>query len=146
IAPKAVPDAKLPAVFCEKTDLIFETTSTVSSGSIDYEWDFGDGTPITTEASLSHNYDAWGPYTITLTTTTNPHGFVTQKVFNILVTEVPTATIINTNACEGVPVNLKNGTVYGGNGTVTYEWDFGDGSPAVVTNSIADQGKLYSAP
>ncbi|HEY1046368.1 MAG TPA: PKD domain-containing protein, partial [Bacteroidia bacterium] len=146
IAPKAVPNAKLPTVFCEKTDLIFETTSTVSSGTIEYEWDFGDGTPTTTEASPSHNYSAYGPYSVTLKTTTNPHGFVTTKVFNILVTEVPVAKIINTNACEGTSIRLRNGTVYGGSGNTSYSWDHGDGSPVVITNSSADRFKTYSAP
>jgi PKD repeat protein len=146
IAPKAVPNAKLPAVFCERTDLIFETLSTVSSGSIDYLWDFGDGTAPTTEASPSHNYATYGPYTITLTTTTNPHGFVTKKTFNILVTEVPTATIINTNACEGVAVKLRNATVYGGSGQTSYSWNYGDGSPVFNTNNQNDVFKSYNNP
>jgi len=51
IAPKAVPSAKFPTALCEKTDLIFESTSTVSSGSIDYDWDFGDGSAPSKEAS-----------------------------------------------------------------------------------------------
>jgi PKD repeat protein len=146
IAPKVVPDAKLPAVFCERTDLIFETLSTVSSGSIDYEWDFGDGSAITTEASPSHYYDTYGPYTITLKTTSNPYGFVTTKVFNILVTEVPTATVINTNACEGVAVRLRNATVYGGAGQTSYSWDYGDGSPIFNTNNQNDVFKSYNNP
>ncbi|HEY1045031.1 MAG TPA: PKD domain-containing protein, partial [Bacteroidia bacterium] len=146
IAPKAVPNAKLPSVFCEKSDLIFETTSTVSSGTIEYEWDFGDGTPTTTEASPSHNYPTFGPYVVTLKTTTNPHGFVTTKTFNINVTEVPVAAIINTNACEGTAIKLRNGTVYGGSGATTYTWDHGDGSPLVITSSAADRFKTYAVP
>jgi hypothetical protein len=63
IAPKVVPNAKLPAALCEKTDLIFESTSTVSSGSIDYEWDFGDGSPKSSEASPAHRYASFGQYT-----------------------------------------------------------------------------------
>jgi len=51
IAPKAVPDFKVPNPACEKADLYFESLATVSSGSIDYVWDFGDGSPTTTEAS-----------------------------------------------------------------------------------------------
>ncbi|MEZ4805456.1 MAG: PKD domain-containing protein [Bacteroidia bacterium] len=146
VAPKAVPDAKLPAFLCEKTDLIFESLSTVSSGSIDYEWDFGDGTPTTEAASPSHEYANFGQYTLTLKTTTNPHGFTTTKTFVIDVTEVPVATIINTNACEGIAVNLKNGTVYGGSGTISYDWDYGDGSPINTTTSSADIQKMYATP
>jgi PKD repeat protein len=146
IAPKAVPNAKLPTALCEKTDLIFESTSTVSSGSIEYEWDFGDGTPTTTEASPSHNYATFGQYTITLKTTTNPHGFTTTKTMLVDITEVPVATIINTNACEGTAVKLKNATVYGGSGNIQYSWDYGDGSAVYVTSSSADLFKNYSTP
>ena len=146
ISPKAVPDAKLPLALCEKTDLIFESTSTVSSGAIDYEWDFGDGTPTTTEASPSHNFATFGQYTVTLKTTTNPIPFTTTKTFLVDVTEVPLATIINTNACEGTAVKLKNATVYGGSGTINYAWDYGDGSAVYNTNSGADLFKTYSAP
>lgn len=146
IAPKAVPDFKMPNPACEKADLFFETTSSVSSGSIDYEWDFGDGTPTTTEASPVHKFANYGTYTITLSTTTNPYGFTTKKVVTVNVTEVPNASIINTNACEGSAVRLKNGTVYGGSGVINYTWDYGDGSAVVNTTSNADKFKQYTNP
>jgi PKD repeat protein len=146
IAPKVVPNAKLPAALCEKSDLIFESTSTVSSGSIDYEWDFGDGSPKSQEASPAHRYASFGQYTLTLKTTSNPLAFTTTKTFVIDITEVPIATIINTNACEGVAVKLKNATVYGGSGAITYAWDYGDGSAVNTTNSKNDIFKNYSTP
>lgn len=146
IAPKAVPGVKLPAALCEKTDLIFESLSTVSSGSIDYTWDFGDGSPISNEASPAHKYSAYGTYTVTLTTTTNPYPFTTKKVITVNITEVPAASIINTNACEGTSVKLKNGTVYGGSGVTTYTWDYGDGSAPFITTSAADKFKSYAKP
>jgi len=146
IAPKVVPSAKLPAALCEKTDLIFESTSTVSSGSIDYEWNFGDGSPVSIEASPAHRYASFGQYTLTLKTTSNPYAFTTTKTYVIDVTEVPVATIINTNACEGVAVKLKNATVYGGSGSITYDWDYGDGSAVNTTNSKNDIFKSYSTP
>jgi len=146
IAPKAVPSAKLPVALCEKTDLIFESTSTISSGSIDYEWDFGDGSPKSIEASPAHKYASFGQYTVTLKTTSNPLAFTTSKTFVIDVTEVPVATIINTNACEGIAVKLKNATVYGGSGAITYAWDYGDGSAVNTTNNKNDIFKNYSTP
>ena len=145
IAPKAVPSAKFPTALCEKTDLIFESTSTVSSGSIDYDWDFGDGTAHSIEASPAHKYANFGQYTVVLKTTTNPYAFTTTKTFVIDVTEVPVATIINTNNCEGIAVKLKNATVYGGSGTITYDWNYGDGTTNSTT-SKADIFKNYSTP
>ena len=145
IAPKAVPSAKFPTALCEKTDLIFESTSTVSSGSIDYDWDFGDGSAHSSEASPAHKYANFGQYTVVLKTTTNPYGFTTTKTYLLDVTEVPVATIINTNNCEGVAVKLKNATVYGGSGTITYDWNYGDGTTNSTT-SKADIYKNYSTP
>ena len=81
-----------------------------------------------------------------LKTTTNPYAFTTSKTFNVTITEVPTATIINTNACEGTSVKLRNATVYGGSGVINYAWNYGDGSPIVNTTSAADRFKSYSTP
>jgi parallel beta-helix repeat protein len=145
VAPKAVPRFRLPQILCEKTDVYFENLSTVSSGSIESEWNFGDGSPISDEASPVHYYPNFGTYTVTLKTKTNPHGFVTDTTFNLEITEVPTALIVNTNACEGVSVRLRNGTVYGGSGSTTYTWDYGDNTGTTASNKN-DLFKTYAAP
>jgi len=145
VAPKAVPKFRLPQVLCEKTDVYFENFSTVSSGSIESEWDFGDGSPISDEASPVHYYPNYGTYTVKLKTKTNPHGFVTDTTFNLDITEVPTALIVNTNACEGVAVRLRNGTVYGGSGSTSYTWDYGDNT-GTTTNNRNDLFKTYAGP
>ncbi len=145
VAPKAVPQFRLPQILCEKTDVYFENLSTVSSGSIESEWNFGDGSPISDEASPVHYYPNFGTYTVTLKTKTNPHGFVTDTTFNLEITEVPTALIVNTNACEGVAVRLRNGTVYGGSGSTTYTWDYGDNT-GTTTNNRNDLFKTYAGP
>jgi hypothetical protein len=145
VAPKAVPKFRLPQVLCEKTDVYFENFSTVSSGSIESEWNFGDGSPVSDEASPVHFYPNFGTYTVNLKTKTNPHGFVTDTTFILEITEVPTALIVNTNACEGVSVRLRNGTVYGGSGSTTYTWDYGDNTGTSVSNKN-DLFKNYAAP
>ncbi len=38
-----------------------------SANAIAYEWDFGDGTPLSNEAMPSHNYDMLGNFVVTLT-------------------------------------------------------------------------------
>ncbi len=145
VAPKVDPSFKLPQILCEKTDVYFENLSTVSSGSIESEWNFGDGSPVSDEASPVHFYPNFGTYTVTLKTKTNPHGFVTDTTFILEITEVPTALIVNTNACEGVAVRLRNGTVYGGSGSTTYTWDYGDNTGTTATNKN-DLFKTYANP
>lgn len=144
IAPKAVPNFIVPSPLCERSEIYFENTSTVSSGIVDYEWDFGDGTGIFTEQSPVHEYAAYGTYTITMKAKTNPYNFVTQKTVIVNVTEVPVAKIINSNKCQGQNIVLNNGTVYVGNGAISYNWSFSDGSPDVNKNVATPVNKMFT--
>jgi PKD repeat protein len=144
IAPKPNVNVKLASTLCEKTDIYFDNQTTISSGSVEYEWDFGDGTAIATESSPNHNYTSAGTYNVVLKATSKPYNFVSSKTYSINVTQIPEARIINVNACKGVPVTLGNGTVYGGTGKTTYTWDYGDGSALNVTGSASPIFKNYT--
>jgi PKD repeat protein len=146
VAPKANVDFIVPNPLCERTDNVFENETTVSSGSVEYEWSFGDGTPNSQEANPAHRYASFGTYQLTLTATTKPYNFVTSKTVSIDVTEMPIASIINTNKCEGVAVVLGNGTAYAGSGTTVYTWSFSDGSPNINTSTRAAVNKKFNSP
>jgi len=143
VAPKGVIGYKLPTVVCEKTEILFENLSSVSSGALEYEWSFGDGN-TSDEASPIHTYAAFGTYTVNVKAKTNPYDFVTDSTFVLEITEVPQALILNTNACEGVNIRLRNGTIYGGSGVTTYDWDYGDNSAPVNVNNKNDLFKQYA--
>ena len=49
-----------------------------------YEWDFGDGTPVSTELNPTHTYTDEVSYTITLTATTGT--YACQNVYQTEVT------------------------------------------------------------
>jgi len=144
IAPKAVPDFIIPNPLCERNDIFFENTTTVKVGAVEYEWSFGDGSPITVEASPSNNYATFGTYTIKLKATTKPYNFVTEKIVNIFVTEQPLAQIINTNKCQGENVILRNNTAYGGSGTTQYVWTFSDNSTPISTSTKTIVNKSFA--
>lgn len=146
VAPKANVDFIIPSPLCERTDNVFENTTTVSSGSVEYEWSFGDATPNSIESNPAHNYATFGTYQLTLTATTKPYNFVTSKTVSIDVTEMPIASIINTNRCEGNAVILGNGTAYAGSGVTSYIWSFSDGSADINTSTRAAVNKKFNTP
>jgi PKD repeat protein len=144
VAPKPNINISLPSLLCERTDIYFENLTTIKSGSMEYEWDFGDGSPTTDNASPVQTYSSFGSYTVTLNVTTKPYNFVAQHIFNVDITEMPIARINNINNCEGQNIVLNNGTSYAGGGTTVYEWSFNDNSPEIITTSRTAVNKMFS--
>ncbi len=93
-----------------------------------YEWDFGDGSPISTLANPSHDYAAPGEYTVSLKLT-DINGCVDSitKVNFVLVEELVVDFDGDPRSQFCPPMfteftNLTQGTV------AEYRWDFGDNS------------------
>ena len=145
VAPQAVPDFILPALLCDKSDIYFENTSTVSSGAILSNWDFGDGSPNIDATSPSHLYSGPGAYTVTYTAITSPWGYETVKTQIVNISDIPSADFKIVNACQGKSVKLTNATTIP-SGVLSYEWNYGDGSPLFNTSSAAIINKTYAVP
>ena len=126
VAPKGNPGYILPSILCDKSEIFFDNLSTVSSGNLLYEWDFGDGSPITDATSPVHEFPTHGAYTIKLRTITAPYGFIRDTIFQVIINEVPNVEFKVINACDGTPIKLLNTTSIG-SGNIIYNWDFGDG-------------------
>jgi PKD repeat protein len=94
---------------------------------VDYwEWDFGDGSPVSTDQNPTHVYSELGTFTVSLTVYSGIDQATETKIDYITVdldplfAAYPLSGPINTN------VNFVNGTI----GDIdSWEWDFGDGSP-----------------
>ena len=55
---------------CLKEGIFFQNSSiNTFPGATQYEWDFGDGTPVDTSVNALHSYSAMGSYIVTLTVT-----------------------------------------------------------------------------
>jgi len=108
---------------------------------VSYKWDFGDGSsPIVSflEPTITHEYLAYGNYTVTLNVTDSEKLSVTvSKV--IMVVAPPYASFTwspqSPETYETVEFNASTSLPNGGN-IVSYVWDFGDGNITTVTNSI----------
>jgi PKD repeat protein len=146
VAPRGKPNFSVPTPICDGDNVAFTNLSTVSSGQLTYKWYFDDGDSSELTNPV-HLYKTSGDYKVRLVVTTSPYGYVTDTTITITITEVPQADFIRTNACEGEKIGLTNTTQFGGTGTVTYEWDFGDPSFGMLPHSTnKDEQVIYPAP
>lgn len=117
------------------------TNLTTGTPPIIYSWDFGDGSPNSTDENPSHAYTAAGTYNVELTAT-NAYGSDTH-IMAVTVSEAAVADFSHDGpAAVGTDVNFTN--LSAGAGPITYEWDFGDGSAVSTdenpTHAYADEG------
>jgi PKD repeat protein len=127
--------------------LVNFTAACTDNGTMDnvsYSWDFGDG-DAAAGANVSHTYVDDGNYTVTMTCFdggggTNATTF-NQEVVN-LAPSINSAVIDPSPSDEGSLVNFTAlCSDAGANDTITYLWDFGDGtfaSGAFVTHTYTD--------
>jgi PKD repeat protein len=114
--------------------------STDPDGTIaGYEWDFGDGSPVAAGPSPSHTFSTAGEYTVTLTVTDDRGATDTDTVvITVVANQAPTA-VANADVQSGarpLTVSFSSSASVDPDGSiVSYEWDFGDGSP--VSNDPA---------
>jgi PKD repeat protein len=111
------------------------TNTTTGGGTTSYMWNFGDGSPVVTDTNPTHLYAADGTYTVALTAT-DAGGSDVYTDTHVVVVQAPVAGFTSNS-----PVILGASAVFSNTSTgeapLTYEWDFGDGSPVVSdTNPI----------
>ncbi|WP_416212597.1 Calx-beta domain-containing protein [Nostoc sp. ChiQUE01b] len=109
-------------------------------------WDFGDGTTIAGILNPTHIYTSDGTYAASLTVTDNA-GASTIDTLAVTVNNLaPTITQLTgtTEVAEGTPANFSASATDPGNDTLTYTWNFGDGSNPVqgkdATHTFLDNG------
>jgi len=120
------------------------SNSTDGDGTIvGYEWNFGDGSLVSTLADPAHTY-APGIWTATLTVT-DDQGATSTATVTIDVNDPPTASATS-NVTSGVaPLTVNfTGSANDNDGSFSLSWDFGDGSPA-VTDSLNPSHTYTSA-
>jgi PKD repeat protein len=103
-------------------------------GIVSYQWSFGDG-DFASGATVTHDYDAAGTYTVTLTVT-NDRGRAASKSATISIGQSapPTGTIVvspeDVSVGQTVFITVTNVTPGNGRTVVSYDWNFGDGTTA----------------
>lgn len=121
---------------CFPLTVQFNSTSVANSGTLtEWFWDFGDGSTSTQE-NPQHTYTVAGSFTVSLKVK-NSKGCFKQisnpNFINIASGVQANFAVISTSGCT-LPVNIGFNNTSSGTGTLTYEWDFGDGSTSTQTN------------
>jgi len=118
-----------PPAGCAPYDAIFTNTSLAGRT---FEWNFGDGSPVSSDVNPTHTYTDPGTYTIKLTAfDPGTCNLVDDTSITITVSNRPTAEFSFTPV---VPVQNKP-TIFNNlsSGGVKYKWLFGDGDSLIKT-------------
>ncbi|MDF2560201.1 MAG: hypothetical protein K0R99_1647 [Microbacterium sp.] len=115
------------------------SASTDSDGTISsYAWNWGDGATSTGQVA-SHVYATPGTRTVTLTVTDNRGGTASTTRQAVTTHADPVATFTSTTSGMTVNVSAAGSSASDG-ATLSYSWNWGDGSPA---GSGATAGHTY---
>ena len=134
IYPTIVPNFTKPTQACVGEPILFENKSTVTSGNMEFLWDFGTGkTADQTDApDPVFVFNTPGTYKVKMVAKTLPYGFPSYDSLILLVNPVPQVGFVKKNACEGYDLKFTNTTIPS-NATVT--WDFGDNTGTSTANA-----------
>ena len=103
------------------------SASVTAGNNVTYEWDFGDGSPTETAQNVTHTYPAVGNYTATVTATNSVSSDSTTTSVTVDQTIAGLSASNDSPTALGSLTSLSASVTAGSN--ITYEWDFGDGSP-----------------
>ncbi len=124
---------------CEGNAVSFNDNSTVPAGSISFwEWDFGDGSPVSNIQNPSHIFPSTGTYNVSLTTQSGPNcpsNTITQSV-TISPLPIPDFSV-PAQSCQGYALSVDdNSTAPSGTINTSWHWTFSDDNSSDTLQSV----------
>lgn len=113
---------------CETPFTVDFVNTTTGGGSISYEWDFGDGSPPSTDANPRHTYTATGAFTVTLTARNGSNclsTYTTGYYNRVFVGKPQPSVTAPATVCANTSVNFS-GAVTPADFLYTVKWIFPD--------------------
>lgn len=124
-------DFTTPPVGCAPYNAVFTNTSEAGS---QFQWDFGDGSPISNVVNPTHLYPVPGSYTITLVAIdSGTCNIVDTTRFTITVVAKPTADFVASPQppVTNTPISFTNNSSAD---AIRFKWFFGDGDSLITTS------------
>lgn len=130
---------------CEGLPIQFEPDPTITNIPLiqAWEWNFGDGSPVSNQMNPEHAYNSYGSYDVTLTVT-SLDGCINISSQTVDVGAMPVAAFSATSSCVG------NETVFTdysycitGEPIVAWQWSFGDPSTTGGFDTSTFQNPAY---
>lgn len=130
----------LPPI-CIRDEAHFTNTSVINSGTMDFNWEFGDG-GVSNDIHPNHKYLSEGVYKVKLFVVSD-FGCETSVEEDYTVSGAePIAALGYSDTCHIDGVKFSDSSTIAFGNIVRWEWDFGDGA----TSSIQHPEHFYPAP
>ncbi len=126
---------------CPGETLNFTANPSAGTPPYTFEWDFGDGSGVSTEQNPSYTYSSTGSYQICLKVDDSAGCSSGNRCIWIAVYNSPSVAPSADNGCVGSPIEFY-ANPSGGMNPRTYTWDFGDG---MGTSSYQNPAYTYGA-
>ncbi|UOK41811.1 MULTISPECIES: gliding motility-associated C-terminal domain-containing protein [Flavobacterium] len=112
-----------------QSTVVFQNLTSGGIAPYTYSWNFGDGSPISTQQNPTHNFPyPGGPYTVTLTVTDSNLPIPLVSTYTQVITPPAPITItgqVTSASCANQNNGAINATVSGGTPPYTYSWNNG---------------------
>ncbi|MFY0674272.1 MAG: PKD domain-containing protein [Bacteroidia bacterium] len=135
-----VPSASFTvAAACDGEASSFSNNSSISTGTLNHAWDFGDNSGTSNNTSPTYTYGSANTYTVELISTSN-NGCKDTATASAVVNALPTPDFSASNVCLGNAMSFSNNS----SGASSYSWDFDDGNSSTSTspsNTYTTAGK-----
>lgn len=134
------------AEICLGNAFIFTDQSTAQNSTVSsWSWDFGDGTPASSQQNPSHTYAAAGTYTVKLTVASALGCQSTVAQQQVTVNPLPTANFTpSAPACVTRDLTFTDNSIANVGTLTKWTWNFGDGSASLTTTTNAPQTHTYA--
>ncbi|MDX5437245.1 MAG: PKD domain-containing protein [Pontibacter sp.] len=140
VYPKPQMKFELPDV-CINDEAQFVNKTTITSGTLTYVWDFGDGT-TSTQTNPKHKYKSEGVYRVKLTATSDKGCTSTIEEDYIVSGANPQADFTTSGSCQRDGIQFQDASTIAFGKIVKWEWNFGDGTTSSEQNPL----HIYKAP